>query len=492
MRTDAYQHLGNGDDDLAELGHAEAGARAPLNPGANGPAGSRTAPLRSRTWPRSERLSYRSSISAGSARNVPAGTPSTSSSSWLYVARAERSGVFHQCSNRFRRGHLGFRPDTILGMALMRRYSATIGPHLLGLLVYSPARLRSERGGRHVPLRVSAATIPGGSRTWRRPTSALAASMPFLRNNLVYYLKPCAIRRYEAKTRPSYDASRVPVYVESDLSQTVRCSASVERRRRLRPAAGARQMVSGRRSGTWRSCATCRTNCRPSPASSRWNGRRRCRTSTCAPCRTACRTPTSPMPSTIPEIAGSRSASTCATEVSADGNGSYSVTETTAERRWREHHAARRPRRAQTPARDLSATTYRDLDAIGFADADAFGVKAANLAVLRTLGLADVDVPDGYALPFYFYHEFMRHNGFYADVDALLADAGFRGRHRRRATPRCAACASASPTAPCRSGCARRWRPCRDCSRRVRRSAAGRAPTTRTCRGSAARGCTTR
>ena len=89
------------------------------------------------------------------------------------------------------------------------------------------------------------------------------------------------------------------------------------------------------------------------------------------------------------------------------------------------HHAARRPALAQVPSRDLTVTTYKDLDDIAFADADAFGVKAANIAAMRDFGFAEGTVPDGYALPLYFYDTFMTHNGFYDDVDALLADADF-------------------------------------------------------------------
>ena len=112
-------------------------------------------------------------------------------------------------------------------------------------------------------------------------------------------------------------------------------------------------------------------------------------------------------------------------EVTANPGATYSIAETTAEQ-VASHHEGRRPSAPQTPARDLSVTDYRDLDDIGFGDADAFGVKATNLAVLRTLGLADVEVPDGYALPLHFYDEFMQHNGFHDDVDAMLADADFR------------------------------------------------------------------
>ena len=59
-------------------------------------------------------------------------------------------------------------------------------------------------------------------------------------------------------------------------------------------------------------------------------------------------------------------------------------------------------------------------------DSNAFGVKAANVAVLRTLGLSRMGtVPDGFAIPFYFYDEFMKHNGFYdRHRRRMLADTG--------------------------------------------------------------------
>ena len=63
---------------------------------------------------------------------------------------------------------------------------------------------------------------------------------------------------------------------------------------------------------------------------------------------------------------------------------------------------------------------------IGFEDWRAFGVKAANLAVLGRLGLPEGTVPDGFAVPFFFYHEFMRQNDFYRRVEQLLADPDFQ------------------------------------------------------------------
>ena len=90
------------------------------------------------------------------------------------------------------------------------------------------------------------------------------------------------------------------------------------------------------------------------------------------------------------------------------------------------HHAASRPVGIQIPERDLSVTSIKPLDKIRFNDWDAFGVKAANVAVLGGLGFPDGTVPDGFAIPFYFYDEFMKHNGLYDTVNAMLADADFQ------------------------------------------------------------------
>ena len=90
------------------------------------------------------------------------------------------------------------------------------------------------------------------------------------------------------------------------------------------------------------------------------------------------------------------------------------------------YFAASRPPGTQTPERDLTVTQITDLDDIGFDDWNAFGVKAANVAVLRTLGFPDGTVPDGFAVPFYFYDEFMKHNEFYDDIEEMLEDPDFQ------------------------------------------------------------------
>ena len=90
------------------------------------------------------------------------------------------------------------------------------------------------------------------------------------------------------------------------------------------------------------------------------------------------------------------------------------------------HYESSRPSRAQTPEFDLSVTGIKPLSQIGFEDWKAFGVKAANVAVLRTLGFPAGTVPDGFAIPFYFYDEFMKANGLYDDIKEMLADPDFQ------------------------------------------------------------------
>ena len=90
------------------------------------------------------------------------------------------------------------------------------------------------------------------------------------------------------------------------------------------------------------------------------------------------------------------------------------------------HYASSRPAAEQTPQRDLSVTSIAPLSEIEFEDWTAFGVKAANVAVLRTLDFPAGTVPDGFAVPFYFYDEFMKHNGFYDDIEEMLADPDFQ------------------------------------------------------------------
>ena len=92
------------------------------------------------------------------------------------------------------------------------------------------------------------------------------------------------------------------------------------------------------------------------------------------------------------------------------------------------HNANSRPSRIQTPERDLSVTSITPLGSITFEDWEAFGVKAANLAALKNLSFPSpvADFPNGFAVPFYYYDEFMKANGFYEDIKEMLADPEFQ------------------------------------------------------------------
>ena len=93
------------------------------------------------------------------------------------------------------------------------------------------------------------------------------------------------------------------------------------------------------------------------------------------------------------------------------------------------HFADLRPTKTQKPERDLSVRKIMPLDDIGFADSSRFGVKTANLATLRTFGFPEGTVPIGFAIPFYFYDEFMEHNGFYEKIEDLIGNPLFQSEH---------------------------------------------------------------
>ena len=108
------------------------------------------------------------------------------------------------------------------------------------------------------------------------------------------------------------------------------------------------------------------------------------------------------------------------------------VTQQEAEAYW----AAHAPPPVTLPAADLSVTTFANLQDVTpepvspgtLLDAlrtsiRAFGGKAAHYSVLlRTPG---VPIKGGFAVPIYFYDQFMQQNGFYARVDAMLANPAF-------------------------------------------------------------------
>ena len=107
-------------------------------------------------------------------------------------------------------------------------------------------------------------------------------------------------------------------------------------------------------------------------------------------------------------------------EITSDG---YTLQEATA-RQVEQFIESIRPRETQIPERDLSAEAILALGEIDFSQSNQFGAKAANLSELRRILPADM-TPEGYAIPFSFYHRFMLANGFYDVLVRMLAIQGF-------------------------------------------------------------------
>jgi len=119
--------------------------------------------------------------------------------------------------------------------------------------------------------------------------------------------------------------------------------------------------------------------------------------------------------------------------VGAEGWTVVPVTQAEAEAYWEAH----KPPPITLPAYDTTITAFKALQdvtpepavATGLVDnlrtsIKSFGGKAAHYSVLlRTPG---VPIKPGFAIPIYWYDKFMRDNGLFARVDAMLADASFR------------------------------------------------------------------
>lgn len=90
-----------------------------------------------------------------------------------------------------------------------------------------------------------------------------------------------------------------------------------------------------------------------------------------------------------------------------------------------EWYEAIRPTEPQIPVRDLSITEIMPLDDIQFDMSTAFGAKCSNVATMRSFGLPDGTIPDGFGIPFYFYDEFMQFNNFYLEAQVMIENEAF-------------------------------------------------------------------
>lgn len=85
---------------------------------------------------------------------------------------------------------------------------------------------------------------------------------------------------------------------------------------------------------------------------------------------------------------------------------------------------AHKPPAVKVPGLDLSVTEPRDCTQIVSADVAAFGGKASNYGQL--CHIAGLPVPEAFAVPVYFYHQFSEQNGMPARIKALEADPAFQ------------------------------------------------------------------
>lgn len=102
----------------------------------------------------------------------------------------------------------------------------------------------------------------------------------------------------------------------------------------------------------------------------------------------------------------------------------YEIREATIEEvnAWYEN---KRPTTEQIPPLNLSYTSILPLSEIEFGMYDGFGAKVANVATMRTFGFPDGTIPDGFGIPFYYYQEFMKHNHFFDQIEVMLQDPAF-------------------------------------------------------------------
>ena len=106
------------------------------------------------------------------------------------------------------------------------------------------------------------------------------------------------------------------------------------------------------------------------------------------------------------------------------GQSGYEIREATLEEvnAWYENM---RPSTAQSPPLNLEHKTILPLDEIAFGMYDGFGAKTANVATMRGFGFPAGTVPDGFGVPFWFYQEFMKHNHFFERVEQMLQNPDF-------------------------------------------------------------------
>lgn len=93
-----------------------------------------------------------------------------------------------------------------------------------------------------------------------------------------------------------------------------------------------------------------------------------------------------------------------------------------------------RPTSSQIPPLNLDYTTIEPLDHITFNMYDGYGAKVSNVATMRTFDFPDNTIPNGFGIPFYFYQEFMIYNHLFDDAKSMMSDPNFVSNRQVRNT----------------------------------------------------------
>jgi len=85
-----------------------------------------------------------------------------------------------------------------------------------------------------------------------------------------------------------------------------------------------------------------------------------------------------------------------------------------------------RPSYNQNPPLDLSYTSILSLNDIEFDMYNGFGAKSTNIATMLTFGFPSGTIPEGFGIPFYYYQEFMKYNNFFDEIETMLSNPAFQ------------------------------------------------------------------
>lgn len=84
-----------------------------------------------------------------------------------------------------------------------------------------------------------------------------------------------------------------------------------------------------------------------------------------------------------------------------------------------------RPEQEQNPPLNLEYKSILSLHEIDFKMYDGFGAKCSNIATMHNFNFPENTIPNGYGVPFFFYQEFIKHNNFFEVINSMLDNSKF-------------------------------------------------------------------